>query len=149
MSVSANEALVRRAIDAIWNRGDLDAADEFFADDYVNHYGLIPGFVLGPEAIISAALYRVAFPGLQVAVDDVRIVEDTVVLRWTALEIPPTEIGAGWSSGSQPISSQGSRARASPPGRSSRVGPNGIGPLRSFASSKHEGDRRIDLIGPA
>jgi hypothetical protein len=89
MSVSANEALVLRAIEAIWNRGDLDAADELFADNYVNHYGLIPGLVLGPEAIkISAALYRVAFPGLQVAVDDVSIVEDTVVLKWTARDFP-------------------------------------------------------------
>jgi hypothetical protein len=25
----------------IWNRGDLDAADELFAPHYMNHYGLI------------------------------------------------------------------------------------------------------------
>ena len=37
MSASANERLVRRAIEAIWNRGDLDVADELFAASYVNH----------------------------------------------------------------------------------------------------------------
>ena len=50
----------------------------------VNHQGLIAD-LLGPEAIkISAALYRVAFPGLHVRVDEVSTVEDTVLLRWTA-----------------------------------------------------------------
>ena len=85
MSASAHEALVRQAIEVIWNRGDLDAADELFAPGYVNHYGLIADLVLGPEAIkISAALYRVAFPGLHVSVEEISTVEDTVVLRWTA-----------------------------------------------------------------
>jgi hypothetical protein len=83
--VSVNEALMRRAIDAIWNRGDLDVADELFAPDYVNHYGLITDLVFGPEAIkISAALYRVAFPGLRVRVEEVNVIDDTVVLRWSA-----------------------------------------------------------------
>jgi hypothetical protein len=84
--MSANEALVRRAIEEIWNCGELDVADELFAADYVNHYGLIVGLVLGPEAIkISAALYRVAFPGLYVTVEEVSSPEDdTVVLRWRA-----------------------------------------------------------------
>lgn len=89
MSISAPEALVRRAVEAIWNRGDLDVADELFAADYVNHYGLIADLVHGPEAIkISVALYRVAFPGLHVRVEEVSTVEDTVVLRWTASSSP-------------------------------------------------------------
>src|SRR4051794_10570925 len=80
MSVSASETLVRRAIDAIWNRGDLAAADELFAADYVNHHGMIADLVLGPEAIkIVAALYRVAFPHLHVSVDEVDTIGDIVV----------------------------------------------------------------------
>lgn len=85
MSLSANEALVRRAIEAIWNNGDFDVADEVFAADYTNHEGLITDLVLGPEAVkVSAALYRVAFSGLQVTVEELNAVDDTVVLRWTA-----------------------------------------------------------------
>ena len=69
MSASASEMLVRRAIEAIWNRGDLDIADELFAAGYVNHDGVIADLVLGPEAIkISAALHRLAFPDLHVAI---------------------------------------------------------------------------------
>jgi len=89
MSVPVNETLVRRAIEAIWNRGDLDAADQLFAAAYVNHDGLIADLVLGPEAIkISAALCRIAFPGLHISVEEVSTVEDTVVLRWTATTVP-------------------------------------------------------------
>jgi predicted ester cyclase len=85
MSASDNEALVRRAIETIWNQGDLDAADELFAADYINHDGLIADLVLGPEAIkISAALHRLAFPGLRIEVDELIAAEDIVVLRWSA-----------------------------------------------------------------
>jgi hypothetical protein len=85
MSASPNETLVRRAIEAIWNRGDLDVADELFAPGFVNHNGLITDLVFGPEAIkISAAFYRLAFPDLHVTVEALTIKEDTVVLCWTA-----------------------------------------------------------------
>jgi hypothetical protein len=94
MSTSAHEALVRQAIDVIWNSGDLDAADELFAPGYVNHYGLIADLVLGPEAVkVSAALYRVAFPGLHVTVEEISTADDTVVLRWTARTGPDEMVG--------------------------------------------------------
>jgi predicted ester cyclase len=85
MLSSNNEALVCRAVESIWNRGDLDLADELFSPDYVNHYGLIADVVLGPEAIkISAALHRLAFPHLCVVVEDVSTDQGIVVVRWTA-----------------------------------------------------------------
>ena len=85
MSASVNEALVLRAIEAIWNGGDLSVADEVFAPGYVNHNGLITDLVSGPEAIkISAAFYRLAFPDLHISVETLTINEDTVVLSWTA-----------------------------------------------------------------
>jgi predicted SnoaL-like aldol condensation-catalyzing enzyme len=80
-----NEALVRRAIDAIWNRGELVVADELFGPDYVNHDGLIPDLVHGPEAIkISAALYRVAFPHFYITVEELSSEGETVLIHWTA-----------------------------------------------------------------
>jgi hypothetical protein len=85
MSSSNNEQLVRRAVEAIWNLGDLDLADELFAPDYVNHHGLIADVVLGPEAIkISAALHRLAFPDLCVVVEHVSTDDGIVVMHWTA-----------------------------------------------------------------
>ncbi len=49
--------LVRQALEAIWNQGALEVADVLFAPDYVNHGGLIPDLMRGPEAIkLSVAL---------------------------------------------------------------------------------------------
>ncbi len=83
-------AVVRRVVEAIWNRGELAVADEVFAADYVNHDGLIPDLVRGPEAIkLSVALYRAAFPHLQITVEEVRTDGEMVVLRWTARNAAP------------------------------------------------------------
>lgn len=78
-------ALVQRVIDEIWNAGNVDLADELFAPTYVNHGGLIPDLVKGPEGIkFSVAFYRAAFPALHVAVDDLTVDKNAVTLCWTA-----------------------------------------------------------------
>src|SRR5688572_2394875 len=69
MAGELNGAVVRRAIDEIWNQGVLETADALFAPAYINHGGLIPDLVRGPEAIkVGVALYRTAFPDFHVAV---------------------------------------------------------------------------------
>ena len=85
-----NTALVRRAVEEIWNRGQLDLADVLFATDYINHAGLIMDFVHGPEAIkISVAFYRTAFPDLHITIDALTANRDAVLLRWTAHSSAP------------------------------------------------------------
>src|ERR1700731_5311937 len=80
-----NAALVQRVIDEIWNGGNLDLADELFAPTYVNHGGLIPDLVQGPEGIkFSVAFYHAAFPSLHVEVNDLEVDKDAVILSWTA-----------------------------------------------------------------
>ena len=77
--------LVQRAVEEVWNRGDLEVADELFAPTYRNHGGLIPDLVQGPEAIkVSVALYRAAFPGLRLSVEELQADGEMIVLRWTA-----------------------------------------------------------------
>ncbi|MGH9175816.1 MAG: ester cyclase [Vicinamibacterales bacterium] len=79
------QALVRRAIAEIWNTGQLDIADLLFTPDYVNHGGLIPDLVSGPEAIkLSVVLYRRAFPALQITVEKMRTDGEIVTVRWVA-----------------------------------------------------------------
>jgi predicted ester cyclase len=93
---TTHTALVRRAVEAIWNRGELDVADVLFAADYVNHDGLITDLVRGPEAIkVSVALYRTAFPDLQLTVDDLTAEGDTVLLHWTARGTPAVDRSGG------------------------------------------------------
>jgi hypothetical protein len=78
-----------RAIEAICNGGDFAVADALFAPDYVNHGGLIPDLVRGPEALkVAVALYRAAFPDFHVTVRVLRVRAATVLLRWTAARHP-------------------------------------------------------------
>jgi predicted SnoaL-like aldol condensation-catalyzing enzyme len=91
MSAQRNTALVRRAVKEILNQGDLDLADLLFAPTYINHGGLIPDLVHGPEAIkIGVCLYRTAFPGLHVTVEALVAEGETVALRWSASSAPPS-----------------------------------------------------------
>jgi SnoaL-like polyketide cyclase len=78
-------ALVRRVVEEIWNAGDIDLADQIFSSAYVNHGGLIPDLVTGPEGVrFSVALYRAAFPDLHVRVNSLSSIDGTVRLGWTA-----------------------------------------------------------------
>lgn len=85
-----NDGIVQRVIDVIWNQGNLEVADVLFADDYVNHGGLITDLVRGPEAIkVSVALYRRAFPDLYVEAEELTAEGAAVVIHWTAHSRPP------------------------------------------------------------
>lgn len=89
MAAEQNRRLVRRVIEKIWNGGNLDLADRLFAPGYVNHGGLIPDLVHGPEAIkVSVVLYRKAFPRFHLAVLDLLAQDETVALRWAAHRTP-------------------------------------------------------------
>lgn len=86
--------LIRRTVQDIWNEGHVDVADDLFAKDYVNHGGLIPDIVSGPEAIkMSVVLYRRAFPWLHISVDELQTVGEIVVLSWTARNDRPPDVG--------------------------------------------------------
>jgi predicted SnoaL-like aldol condensation-catalyzing enzyme len=85
VTAATNARLVRQVIEEIWNGGDLELADQVFAPDYVNHGGLIPDLVRGPEAIkVSVALYRLAYPAFRVAVVDLLAQGQMVALHWAA-----------------------------------------------------------------
>jgi hypothetical protein len=89
MAATESRTLVLRVIDEIWNRGNLDLADALFSPGYVNHGGLIPDLIRGPEAIkFAVALYQRAFPNLQLGVDTLIADTDRVTFNWSAQDIP-------------------------------------------------------------
>lgn len=99
LTISAGE-LVQMVIEEIWNRGELELTDELFTHDYVNHGGLIPDLMRGPEAIkLGVVLYRSAFPTFQIAVDDLASEGEAVVLRWVAHSRPPLMDGPAGPNG--------------------------------------------------
>jgi hypothetical protein len=96
MVATIDSNVVRRVIDEIWNAGNIDLADELFSRIYINHGGLIPDLVSGPEGIkFSVALYRAAFPDLHISVDSLVSMNGGVHLHWTARSSTAGAVSAG------------------------------------------------------
>ena len=85
MSVEENKAVVRREFEEIFNhRGNLDAAEEIYAPNYVGHEPAF-GDIQGVESAKQfAASYREAFPDLQSTIEDQVAEGDKVVTRFTS-----------------------------------------------------------------
>ncbi len=85
MSAEQNKAVSRRADEELFNRGNLDVADELFAADYVYHDATSGQDWHGPEDVKRyARLLRSAFPDLQQTIEDQVAEGDRVAYRWTA-----------------------------------------------------------------
>ena len=87
MSAEENKALVRREQEELWNHtGNLDAAEELFAPDYVE------------AAKQEAADFRRGFPDVVSTIEDLIAEGNKVVARWRSrathrgeyMGIPPT-----------------------------------------------------------
>jgi predicted ester cyclase len=76
-----NKAIVRRQEEELFTQGNLDAADEVYAPDYVGHDPSNLEHIQGLEAAKQAADYRKAFPDLRVTVKDVIAEGDKVAAR--------------------------------------------------------------------
>ncbi|HEY3230529.1 MAG TPA: ester cyclase [Roseiflexaceae bacterium] len=106
MSTEAYKTMIRRVPEELFNRWNLDVADEVFAPDYIEHTPLPPGFPTGLPGIKTwVTLLRAAFPDFRYTVEDSIAEDDKVVLRLTAqgtqkgefLGMPATGMGATWT----------------------------------------------------
>ena len=80
-----NKAIVRREAEELFGQGNLDAADEVYTTDYVGHTPDVPEDIRGVEAGRQyAAVFRSAFPDLQLTVEDQLADGDKVATRFTA-----------------------------------------------------------------
>lgn len=81
MSLEENKDLVRRYFAEIWNKGNLGAADEFFAPDY-KRYTVAVGNPLNREnQVARIAAMRKSFPDIRVNVNDILAEGDEVSVR--------------------------------------------------------------------
>jgi len=82
-SIEQNKKLLRRMVDEVLNRKNLDAISDLVADDYIDH-NAAQGQPQGIQAFIQARINRnTAFPDWHVTLDDVIAEEDKVVARTT------------------------------------------------------------------
>jgi steroid delta-isomerase-like uncharacterized protein len=85
MSTEENKAVVRRLLQDVWNRGDLDRLVEIVAPQFIRHGPMPEDETRGPQgvgALISA--YRATYPDLRVTVEDQIAEGSLVVTRWAA-----------------------------------------------------------------
>jgi steroid delta-isomerase-like uncharacterized protein len=86
MSAEQNKALARRVLEEMFNKGNLDVADELLAPDYVDHDPAMPEDIHGPEGFKQyVGAYRSAFSDLHVQIEDQIAEGDKVVTRWTGI----------------------------------------------------------------
>jgi len=79
-----NKAVVRRTFEELWNKGNLQLADEFFSPNYAHHDPSTPEVGRGPESEKKRiTLYRNAFPDLRLTVEGLFADGETVVARWS------------------------------------------------------------------
>ena len=83
MSLEANKAIIRQAVDEVINQKVLGAIDELFAPDYVDHSSMA-GEDQGREGFKQfAQVLFDAFPDFQVTIEDMLAEGDKVMYRGT------------------------------------------------------------------
>jgi len=86
MSLEENKAIVRRAFEDIWSKGDLSIMGEIYAPDFVSN--LTPSIKVtfhGPEEYKQAVnIFRSAFPDLKFTIEEMIAEGDKVAVHWTA-----------------------------------------------------------------
>jgi steroid delta-isomerase-like uncharacterized protein len=93
-----NKAVQCRALEEVWNQGNLDVVDELFNPDFIYHIAGIPD-VHGTEGVKQVAtMFHTAFPDLHFTIEEQIAEADKLALRWTAtgthngefMGLPPT-----------------------------------------------------------
>jgi len=94
----ANKAIFLRAVDELWNQGNLAVADELYATDFVNHDPSYPNVTELESYKGWVVETHTAIPDFHIEIHDMVAEGDKVAARWTmtgthqgeALGIPPT-----------------------------------------------------------
>jgi steroid delta-isomerase-like uncharacterized protein len=81
-SLEENKALVRRAHEEVWSRGDLSVVEEIWAADFIGHPPVGPDMV-GPDALREhVRTHRSTFPDWREDVTEILAEGDVVAASW-------------------------------------------------------------------
>jgi steroid delta-isomerase-like uncharacterized protein len=84
MSEEQNKAMVRRFVEEVFNRGNISAADELLAPDFVEHEELPPGIPSDREGVKQmTTMMRIAFQDFKATIEDIIAQGNRMVIRMT------------------------------------------------------------------
>ena len=84
MTPEENRALVVRYVEEVWNRGNVEALDEFVSPDYVLQETPEAEPIRGPEGLrVYVRSLWAAFPDQRLQIDEMVAEGDLVAWRWT------------------------------------------------------------------
>ena len=83
MSTEENKAIIRRMTEEFYNQGNIERADDFFADTYVHHDPASPQVRDRDGLKETVRAFRAGCPDLHVTSDDLVAEGDQVTKRWT------------------------------------------------------------------
>jgi steroid delta-isomerase-like uncharacterized protein len=83
MSIEENKATFRRYVEEVWIKGNLDVADEIFAEKYLSHPPNAPAEERTPEDVKKfVGEWRSAFSDTENVTEDMIGEGDEVLNRW-------------------------------------------------------------------
>ena len=84
MSVELNKATIRRMVEKLFNRGNINRVGEFWATDFIEHEVLPPGIPAGPEGTKQMiGMMHTAFPDFKATINELIAEGDLVAIRMT------------------------------------------------------------------
>ena len=85
MPKEENKATSRRFYEELFNRGNLDTAEEIVTPDFALHDPNIPEDPRGPDGLKwFVAMYRDAFPDIEFVIEDQVAEGENAATRWVA-----------------------------------------------------------------
>jgi steroid delta-isomerase-like uncharacterized protein len=97
-----NKTVVRRLFDELWNKGNLQVADEIIAPTYQHHDASTPDLGKGPESEKKRVnLYRNALHDFRLNIEDLLADGETVVARWSCRGVHKGELNGIAPTGKQ------------------------------------------------
>ena len=82
MSIEENKAIIRRMTEEFYNQGNVDSADQFFAETYMHHDPASPHIRDRDGLKEMVRGFRAGCPDLHITIDQLLAEGDTVTKRW-------------------------------------------------------------------
>ena len=83
--MSDHRTLVQNFVEEVWNKGDFNATETYWAADYIDHNLAVPNQAAGGAGARQVFMaFKSAFPDLHFTIEDTLVEGDKIVWRWSS-----------------------------------------------------------------